>query len=78
MFDSRLERDCEKRTITPEAELIFKSGGFSRGRREEGVPKGHAETGQPGPPCRCQSFLQAVSGFWVLYQEGHGETAGAA
>lgn len=62
MFDSGLERDCEKRTITPEDELIFKSGGFSLGRRREaGVPKGHAEPDQPGPPCRCQSFLQAVA-----------------
>ena len=55
-FDSGLECDCGKRTITPEAELIFKSGGFSQGRREEGVPTGQAETGAPGPPCGRQSF----------------------
>lgn len=55
-FDSGLERDCGKRTITPEAELIFKSGGLSQGRREEGVPTGQTETGAPGPPCGRQSF----------------------
>lgn len=60
-FDSRLERDCGKRTITPKAELIFKSGGFSRGRREEGVPTGQAESSAPGPLCRRQSFPQAAA-----------------
>lgn len=45
----------------PEAELIFKSGGFSRGRREEGIPTGQAETGAPCPPCRRQSFTKAAA-----------------
>lgn len=58
-FDSGLERDCGKGEITPEAELIFKSGGVSRGRREKGVPTGQAETRAPASTLPASVLLES-------------------
>jgi hypothetical protein len=55
-FNSGLEHDCGTGAITPEAELIFESGGFSRGHRKEGVPT----RPWPRPLCLRQYFSQAV------------------
>lgn len=64
-FDSGLECDCGKGEITPEAELIFKSGGFSRGRREKGVPTSQAETRAPASTLPASVLLES-NRLWVL------------